>query len=66
VGYGVPLLRRQNGGKCQEGESQVSAGITAKRFYPYFENKILATLGKRRWFYCSYMEVFSAAVSKPQ
>jgi len=42
-----PLLRRQSGEKCQEcSQSPVSTGITAERFYPDFENKILATRGK--------------------
>jgi len=41
------LLRRQSGGKCQEcSQSPLSTGITAERFYPDFENKILATRGK--------------------
>jgi len=38
---------RQNRRKCSQ--SPVSTGITAERFYPDFENKILATgegLGK--------------------
>jgi len=39
-----PLLHRQSGGKCQEcSQSPVRTGITAERFYPDFENKILAT-----------------------
>jgi len=42
-----PLLRRQSGGKCQEcSQSPVSTRITAERFYPDFENKILATRGE--------------------
>jgi len=39
-----PLLRRQSGGKGQEcSQSPVSTEITAERFYPDFENIILAT-----------------------
>jgi len=40
-----PLLPRQSGGKCQEC-SQSPVSTTAERFYPDFENKVLATLGE--------------------
>jgi len=46
VGMVFSLLRRQSGGKCHEcSQSPISTGITAERFNPDFENKILATRG---------------------
>jgi len=46
-GMVFPLLRRQGGGKCQEcSRSPDSTGIIAERFYPDFENKIVATRGE--------------------